>query len=1075
MITPKSQLVANINNEIIDNGDGLISPNDVRHNLIDIIDSVHLLTEQYNLNALNFATPDTRSTRAGEKTLEKLSLDGYFSTDNSAFGYAALRSNYQGVKNTAIGSQALSCNIYGESNTALGYNALAGNTTGYGNIGIGNNTLTNNKIGHFNIAIGHSAGYYVTRDTNYKLFIASHPVESDYICANPLGSGLTPLVFGDLNVSNLKFGVAVKSLHNAGTLQVSGGISPHLSSTDDLGHSSYRFKRLYLSNSLEFPSGKSISYSYDNGSTLSNNNILPSLNRTYTLGASGSQWSAGHFYDIYVSGTAYIENYVRTTISDCTYECKTLYLASSGTCGGSETGCGYLSDQYLIGAGLVIKSSGNNYLRDYSFTFNPSGNEVINLESNNIYSKSFWISNVSLHIASGNHLKTDRVISSGKLSLVTDPSGYGLFINKENVYLSRENIIPPLVNPASGDIAGLGQINFIQGSGNCSDFNFVVGSLESGVSISQRFINGIKRRTKDNLNNNKDKLSGFELKYYDDLTAGYVGGLSDRFAIRSFDYSSDSVNNLLLMKNDPNGGVFGINNFTTGGDTLFPKTIFNIRSKDNAVARITAENVSSGVHSALQLLGGSNCLQDGFETIYYHDSGIVDLNLYQDSGKLNIYRFTPYQAALFSSGISNATLTMGCSGFPYAAISLKDNTFTTGSITATSGYGKIYNVKVARESVNQSHALYFMDASGYVHDLTNNPYDVTGNSLYTESYTSPNTYGGNTYAGFNSPKTRISFSQVRLGNTSYGTEALHHLASGDRNVAIGFRAGSGINNGTNNTIIGAFAGTTITSGNNNIVIGTSALLNASGYINNNIIIGDGVGTNFKDSYKFLLGYDSIILISGSIGPSSSNKVLALPTSGLLEINSYDNFDKLKLNHDSLEIFNQAGTYPQHNLTFKFSTPSGTSNLLTLNNSVAPSGSGNYSCSGLPYAELNGNLKLLNNICFSDGTTLKSSSFLTTLSTVQSGVNSHETRLNSLFVEGIANQNINPPSNSNTPTVGLIRTKLSNWADGPNITIKNRDTLLKINQGDYVVAIYINGEYRPIWVSTEVLVCNNCNP
>lgn len=1075
MIIPKSQLIANINNEIIDNGDGQISPNDVRHNLIDIIDSVHLLTEQNNIKSLNFSTPETRSTKAGEKTLEKLSLDGYFSIDNSAFGYAALRSNYQGTKNTAIGSQALSCNIYGESNTAVGYNALAGNTTGHGNIGIGNNTLTNNKIGHFNIAIGHSAGYYVTRDTNYKLFIASHPVESDYICANPLGSGLTPLVFGDLNSNNLKFGIAVKNLHSAGTLQVSGGISPHLNSIDDLGHESYRFKNLYLSNSLIFPSGKYLSYSYDNESFTVNNNIVPSINRTYNLGASGSQWYAGHFYDIYVSGTAYIENYVRKTISDCLYECKTLYLASSGTCGNSESGCGYLSDEYLVGAGFVIKSSGNNYLRDYSFIFNPSNDNVINLESNNIYSKSFWYSNISLHLAPGNHLKTDRVVSSGKLSLVTDPSGYGLFINNENVYLSRENIIPPLANPSSGTIAGLGQINFIQSSGTCSNFNFTIGTLESGISISQKFINGIKRRTKDQLNNDKDKLSGFELKYYDDLNSEYIGELSDRFAIRSFDYSSDSINNLLLMKNDPNGGVFGINNFTTGGDTLFPKTIFNIRSKDNAVARITAENISSGVYSALQLLGGSNCLQDGFETIYYHQSGIVDFNLYQDSGKLNIYRFTPYESALFSSGITNATLTIGCSGLPYPSISLKDNIFTSGNIIATSGYGKIYNVKVEREYANQSHALYFMDASGFVHDLTNNPYDIAGNSLYTESYTSPNTYGGNTYAGFNSPKTRVSFSQVRFGNTAYGTEALHHLASGDRNVAIGFRAGSGINNGINNTIIGAFAGTTITSGNNNIVIGTSALLNASGYINNNIIIGDGVGTNFKDSYKFLLGYDSIILISGSIGPNNSNKVLALPTSGLLEINSYDNFDKLKLNHDSLEIFNQAGTYPRHNLTFKFSTPSGTNNLLTLNNSVAPSGSGNYACSGLPYAELNGNLKLLNNICFSDGTNLNSSSFLDTLSTVESGVNNHETRLNTLFIEGIANQNINAPLTSNSPTSGIIVTKIENWNNGPNVFIKNRDPLLKINQNDYVIAININGEYRPIWVSTEALVCNSCNP
>lgn len=1078
MIIPKSQLIANINNEIVDNGDGLISPYDVRHNLIDLIDSVHLLTDDNNLNALNFSTPATRSVKAGERTLEKLNLDGYFSVDNSAFGYAALKSNYQGVKNTAIGSQSLNCNIYGESNTALGVNALGGNTTGNGNVGLGNNTLINNKVGNFNIAIGHSAGYYVSRDTSYKLFVASHPVESDYICANPLGSGLVPLLHGDLSSNNLKLGIAVPTLYAGSTLQVSGGIGPYLSSIDDVGSNNYRFRNIFLSNGIQMPSGKSLTYSYSNGSFVTNNSLLPSVDLTYSLGSTSNRWNSGHFFNLYVSGTAYIENYVRTTISECDYECKTLYLASSGLCN-SSNGCGYLSDANLIYAGIIVKASGANYLRDYELTFRPSGNDVINLESYNIYAKSNWYSNISLHLASGNHLKTERVIGDNKLSLVTDPSGYGLFINKENVYLSRESIVPPLANPASGDISGLGQINFIKSSGTCGEYNFTLGALDSGVDISQKFINGLKLRNKDPLNNNKDKLRGFELKYYDDSDISYVGGLSDRFLIRSFNNTSDGVNNITLMKDDPNGGVFGINNFDSGGDNLFPKTILNIRSKDNAVARITAENASSGVHSAIQLLGGSNCLQDGYETIYYHDSGIVDLNLYQDSGKLNIFRYTPFLVGLFSSGNLNATLTIGASGFPQAAISLRDDSFKTvnPALVATSGYGKIYNTKVSKEYANQSHALMFMDASGYIHPLSQNKYDVLdGSILYSENYTDGNTYGGNTFGGINCPKTRLSFINSRLANTAYGTYSLYYLASGDRNTVIGFNAGSGINNGYNNVILGAYSAETLTSGDNNLILGTSAITHCSEYISKNIIIGNGLSPTHNSNYKFLLGYASNILISGAIGPSSLDKIFSLPNSGLLQVNDLTNTNYLKVRHNSIELYNQTSNlYPSERLNFNFATPSGSHTLVTFDYSVPSSGSGNYACSGLPYMQVNGNIKLLNNICFSDGTTLNSASQINIIDDLESSGIILNNRINNLFIEGIALTNVNPPSSSNNPTVGTIASKGINWSSSTNKTIVNRDTLLNINKDDYVIAIYINGEYRPIWVSSQALVCNSCNP
>jgi len=1080
MITPKSTIIANINNEIVDNTEGKISPHDVRHNLVDIVDSVHLLLEDRAINTLNFSTPSIRSVKIGENALSNIALDGYHTIDNVAIGYCALKSNYQGEKNNALGSHALNCNIYGIANNAFGYNALGGNTTGNGNVGVGNNTLINNKIGDFNIAIGNAAGYYAARNTSYKLFIASHPVDSDYICDNPTGSGLIPLVYGDLNQGSLRFGIATNFLHAAATLQVSGGIAPTFGGIDNLGDDFYRFKNLYLSKFISFPSGKYIEYS-DNGKFVINNDLYPSGSYLYNLGSQSNIWNSLHVNDLYVSGNAIIENYTAKQISNCLYECKTLYLASSGVCS-SINGCGYLSDQQLTGAGFIVKASGSNYLRDYHFVYRPSGNNVIYVESNNPYSRSYWHSNISIHVDSGNYIKTDRILGSGKLSLVTDPSGYGLFINNNKAYFSVENIIPSGANNNIGQIASLGDVNFIScSSGNCHNYNVVVGSLESGVSISQKFVNGIKERNKDLLNNNKDKLSGFELKYIDDSNTE-LNNLSDRFVIKSFDKTSEGINNVILMKNYADG-VFGINNFSTGGDALYPKTILNIRSKDNAVVRVTAENLASDVHSAIQLLGGSNCLRDGYEEIYYHNSGIVDINLYQDSGKFNIYRYAPYQVGLFSSGNLNSTLTIGASGFPRSSISIKDNEFTTGSIIATSGYGKIYNDKVDKLYAQQANALLFMDASGWIHDLTAiNKFDVLdARALYSENIVfTPNISSGNTFGGYQCPSGRLTFINDRIGNTAYGSRALFSLASGDYNTVVGIGAGSGIVNGYENIVLGALSANSIGSGFKNIIIGNNSFNNTSGVVNNNIIIGNSIAFNHNSSNKLLIGNNANILVSGNLGPSIQDKVFALPSSGNFEIYDSGNINKLVVKHNLFNIYNTSGTYPAEQLKFNFSTPSGTKTLLTLDNSVAPSGSGNYACSGLPYAELNGNLKLLNNICFSDSTTLNSATFLSTIDNLESSGTVFNNRLNSLIIEGVANQDIiNPQSPFSVPSSGSIKTKIKNQfnqlVNGPDVTIINRDKFLIIDKDSYVVALYINGEYRPIWVSSEALTCEACQP
>jgi len=1066
MILNKDQLIQNIVNEISDNSTGQISPYDIRHNLLDIIDSVYLLSIDKELNALNIGTFDTRSTRLGQHTLEKYNLDGYFSTDNSAFGYSSLKSNYQGVRNTALGSLSLSCNIYGTDNVAAGYSALGGNTIGVGNVGIGNFSLKNNKLGHFNVAIGHAAGYYVDRNTSKKLIIASHPVDETYTCDNPLGSGLNPLIYGDFD--SLQVGIGVRSLHSDGALQVSGHITPSHNNGFNLGSSNYRFRNIFLNDYLSFVSGITLGFDYAKNGIAISGNFYPSINASSSLGSDDRKWSAGHFENIYVSGTAYINQFSSTIISNSIYKDKTLFLASLS---GTPSSSGYLSDEALNGAGFVVKASGNSYLRDYELVFNPSGNNtVLCLESNNPYSKSFWRSNISLEVASGCHVKTQRVVSSGRLSLVTDPNCYGLYLNSDHLYLSRGNILSTPPHSSSGILAGISDINFLSASGSNNDYGFTIASFEGGVSVSQKFLTGAKVRLKDSQNSNKDKLRGFELKYFDDSSINYVGPLSDRFVVSSYDNTSYPVNNFIVMKNASDGGVVGINNFTSGGELLLPKTTLNVRSSSNAIVRVTAENVGN-VESSIQLLGGQNCLQDGLELRYSHTSGIADLNIYESSGKTIFLRFNENdKIGLLSSGITNSMLTIGTSGL-INDISLRE---TLIAPTSTEYYPKIFATRVNKLYANQINNLSYLDSSGNTHDLVVNKLDqLDGRALYTDDYN--NTFGG--YKSIESRKLINSLSLKPSDNTALGAYALRNLnSSGNYNTVIGSSAGSGINAGRFNTIIGAYSANNLSSGNRNIIIGSFICNNAFNGNSNNIILGNnGFADGFSGSYRFLIGDASNVLLEGTLGPNITNKRLTMPSGGRLYLDNLNGSGSLHLRDNVIEIIDRNGSnYPNNNLTFRFSGNQ-SNDLLLLNSSGTPYNNNPvYSGGTGPYAVLNGDLRLRNNISFSDGTHLDSASFLNDITAINISGISTRNIVNSFIVEGYIKNTIEPPSNPNVPTTGLLVTKNNFWNDSETITIFNRDQYLKINKNDYVIAIKINNQYRPIWVSSESTVCECCN-
>jgi len=652
-IQDKFTLAANISRDLADNATQEISPRDVRQNLLDIIDSVHNLTGGSDLTALNFATPDTRTTRAGAGALSKLHLDGYVSIDNTAYGYSSLGNNYLGSGNTAIGSFSNSCNLYGSNNTSLGYASLGINVHGHKNVAIGAYTLHGNKHGDFNIAIGHGAGHYIGDTEHYKLYIGSHNVSGEAACDLDLyGSGV-PLIYGELDT--LRMGIGVNSLHNYGSLQVSGAVSPNLSEAYDLGHDTYRWKS--LNQKIHF-SGDSIGIGTESpsgtlGLVTVQGNILPRHSTIYSIGNEDLKWD-GYFNDIVVSGIAKINSYTYNEITSCVYECRTLYLAASGLCEGEPGVCGYMTDEEVEGGGFVLRSSGTNYRRDYEFTYKAPNSSLDCLESDTSYSRSSWNSNISLHIASGRHLMTDRVIGHNEsLSLIMTSGCAGLFIESlqtlpeanrftfgmDSVKNSLEGITDPLPKLTDVNFLSSGHKDLVS-TLHTAGSGFLVGhkylsraNLRRSVGFTVVYTDAIDNQSKlvgavyspDGTSTNYRHWSGGAVEGEDPNLAILATQREDRYSITSHPGSGTGgppPNNyyaLTVMKDptitivsgqntlnynrwqaNPDAGLFGVSNHT---NVKLPQTIVNVQATGDFAIRATAPD---GYTPKMELLSGPN-------------------------------------------------------------------------------------------------------------------------------------------------------------------------------------------------------------------------------------------------------------------------------------------------------------------------------------------------------------------------------------------------------------------------------------------------------------------------------------
>jgi len=280
----ENDFILSLNTFLPDNSSEEISPKDVRDVFTNAVDSSHRFLELHSIKALNIESAHLRQTKVGELALDGLDLAYESGVDNTAVGYSSIGGNVYGKQNTALGSYSLSCNLDGNYNTAIGCNSLIGSVEGDGNVGVGLKTLYGLRNGDFNIAIGHGAGYYVGKLDSYQFYLGSHPEASGDCCLD--GSG-TPLLRGDLQ--ELKLAVGTNELHNYGTLQVSGDISPTVTRTFDLGNDNRAWRS--VNGQLQFPTSDTVK---------STSRIIPCYDGL-DLGTPELRWD-GFFRDVEIYG-----------------------------------------------------------------------------------------------------------------------------------------------------------------------------------------------------------------------------------------------------------------------------------------------------------------------------------------------------------------------------------------------------------------------------------------------------------------------------------------------------------------------------------------------------------------------------------------------------------------------------------------------------------------------------------------------------------------------------------------------------------------------------------------------------
>jgi hypothetical protein len=973
-VLSKQDYIDSINVLLADNSSQQISPQDIRTGLTDLADSVHRMLEDQNVTAQNMSTPITTTTRMGVGALDKLSLAGRTSEDNSAFGYWALRGNYDGTSNTAIGAMALSCNLYGDHNVGVGHNALAGNITGSGNVGVGNFTGQSNKSGSFNIAIGHGAGNYIGQTDSYKFYLGAHAVDYTDICDSTTASGMIPLLFGDLE--NKVLGVGVNTLHGFGAVQTSGSVNPSENNVFALGHGSYGWEQAYINSGILYPDSGNFYISstspkgggfpdqYDStavivltsggniglgtttpsgaqGLVTVGGSIVPSLDGIYRVGTPGLRFD-GFFNDLHASGNVTMDDINYNSLNEAVYDNMSFHMAVSGTGDPLSSGFinnalyGYLPDGSLNGGGFFLHSAGVGYQRDYQFIFTESDQAipVECLEVDNVWSRSHWKANISLKVDDGLHVQTQRVLGDDKLSLVTQSGCNGVFVRNDFVgssgsfmYFGEErNIADSVVDrnftfyaPSGGGL----DTAFVSIASSGSDRSVgldLATRIESGVNGFQ-IIHNDSLSGLDRLTFNRTVNDGTVREH---ITMDEVGnvGITDKFRASGSPAYYPTTNLEVVSSGDST--EFWVHN------ELLKRSIFSL----------TSNNGPSGMRmvydAADDYIDFSTTMPSGADGSSYHENGFITVNRtnnYIGLGQVftgdNSNRVTP-----------NSTLTIYNTGGLSGTVAMKEQETKP---SATADFGKVY----VKQNVlsGQTQSVFFLDDGGNEFDLT------TGGD------------GNGTHA-------------VDTYSLAVGSGALASVTSSSGVIAIGWDALENATSPDNSLVIGTFAANSGTDMQSSVVLGPRNLEHSTSGPSGIVLIGTKLYYNTTIPNNTLaIGHGSTPLLTGnfntrsfkvedgdfSVGASNDTTVFSIDHQAKGSV--YDTVFDVE---DTVNASSVSGL-----LKITFTDASATTDtLVTLNHQEeAMTNTPSYvgPSTTRPYMQLEGDLQMRGSLLFADGT------------------------------------------------------------------------------------------------------------
>lgn len=539
--------------------------------------------------------------------------------------------------------------------------------------------------------------------------------------------------------------------------------------------------------------------------------------------------------------------------------------------------------------------------------------------------------------------------------------------------------------------------------------------------------------------------------------------MKDRLSVHINNGQADVLEAVTVLRNGgtvSQSGLVGITNIThtTSENPIVPETILNVQSDTGCDTRLTS--TAANKRTSIQLLSHSNTRTSGVELSYDGSSKIFDVSLIKPNGSQG--------TASGIISVSDNGVVIGSTHLDYSSrvstpslpLVISQNSSNSGTVSlrqqsnspsAVDNFGSLFVKEYYVDEV-QGNALFYKDPSGVELNLAQNPQDVESNLVFHDIH-------GNTFAGKESPKNRGEIGQVTSENTSLGYRALYSIdgnGNADENVAvgayslenltggaftrkntaIGYRSGPGIVNGNGNIAIGAYSNYS-NDGNNNIAIGYFAGGNSD--YDNCIIIGHQAGwpEQMPDA-TLLIGTGTYPLISGSFSDKTltvrdgsfscqeGNESIGLKnhlTTGVLEIVDRDNENFASLTTAMSIVFTTSDKESGVLMNFKHDADP---------MSTVPS---YHETPDRPYAELNGDLRLLGDIKFSDGTYLSSTSSLGTeggtgikLSSYHTGPNTRynldfETLSNALDIDSaIDTQNsfiaISVPSGVDSPVTRL---------------------------------------------------------